>query len=237
MYKLKIDDPTSCVAVHTLAGVWGLLAVGLFVEEDQLETFTVSKGIFKGGNGYLLGIQLLAVVSLAAWSAVTSTLILLGIKYTIGLRVTEEEEKLGADQVEHEMDYKKVDRQNSSTAFRGLNQFLRRKIEPLRSPKIKNRQTSMEHISKAFTIKIEKEKESSSKDVAIESFASECSISSFSMAPGLRVSGHLRPVTEERRQRRRSSMMSAGLRSEYSDDLRSTNATPVLLLPSKSPNE
>lgn len=230
MYKLRIDDPTSCIAVHTLSGVWGLLAVGLFIEEDQLETFSVTKGVFKGGNGYLLGVQLLAVVVLAIWSAVTSALILFAIKYTIGLRVTEEEEKLGADRVEHEMDYKKVDNSNTDNAFRGLNQFLRNKIEPLRSPRMKPRNPSVHHISKSFTIKIDKDE--NGREMKVESFASESSSSYSQMPVRLSSSGHLRPFPEER-QRRRSSLSS--YRLEQSDDKRSLHdPTPVLFLP-KSP--
>jgi len=32
LQKLKIDDPVGCVPVHAFAGIWGLIAVGLFAE-------------------------------------------------------------------------------------------------------------------------------------------------------------------------------------------------------------
>lgn len=158
MIKLKIDDPTGCIAVHTLAGIWGLIAVGLFTEVDNLEKFSKINGVFKGGDGHLLGIQLLAVVALALWSAITSCILLLGIKLTIGLRVTEEEEKLGADRVEHEMDYSKTENSKQVSALRGLNMFLK-KIEPEKSPKV----TPLEPAprgrrNRAFAIRINEEK-------------------------------------------------------------------------------
>ncbi|MGN1184350.1 MAG: P-II family nitrogen regulator, partial [Oliverpabstia sp.] len=49
----------------------------------------------------LLGIQLLGFASVAAWTAVTITIVFLVIKATIGLRVTEEEEIVGLDSTEH----------------------------------------------------------------------------------------------------------------------------------------
>lgn len=32
LQKFKIDDPVGCVPVHAFAGIWGLVAVGLFAE-------------------------------------------------------------------------------------------------------------------------------------------------------------------------------------------------------------
>ncbi|XP_031559480.1 putative ammonium transporter 3 [Actinia tenebrosa] len=175
MLWLKIDDPTGCIAVHTLSGIWGMIAVGLFTEVDRLEKFSKIKGVFKGGNGYLLGIQLLAVVSLAVWSAITSGIILLGIKVIIGLRVTEEEEKLGADRVEHEMDYNKTENSKQASALRGLNMFLR-KIEPEKSPKV----TSMDPTprgrrNRAFAIRINEEK---NEESVVESIGRERELTS-----------------------------------------------------------
>ncbi|KAK3750845.1 hypothetical protein QZH41_007647 [Actinostola sp. cb2023] len=218
MFKLKFDDPTSCIAVHTLSGVWGLIAVGLFVEVDHLETFSVTNGIFKGGNGHLLGVQLLAVVVLAAWSAVTSALILLAIKLTIGLRVTEEEEKLGADQVEHEMDYKKVERPKQS-ALRGLNLFLQ-KIEPLRSPRVHKKRTESD-LSRSFAIKIKTD----DKDLVVESVGSDRERSS---SHSLQLSANLPPsltLIDERRQKQEKDEI---------EGTKKVDPAPVIFLP-KSP--
>ncbi|XP_013397764.1 putative ammonium transporter 3 [Lingula anatina] len=95
--KMKIDDPVGVVSVHGVCGVWGLLSVGLFVDQDNIQNLTYGrKGAFRGGGFYLLGVQTLAAVVIIVWSAVTSFLLL-----KVLLRVTEEEELLGADYVEH----------------------------------------------------------------------------------------------------------------------------------------
>ncbi len=58
-------------------------------------------GLFYGGGFRQLGIQLLGFVTVAAWTAVTITIAFIVIKKTIGLRVTEEEEIVGLDSMEH----------------------------------------------------------------------------------------------------------------------------------------
>ncbi|XP_071102710.1 putative ammonium transporter 3 [Haliotis cracherodii] len=99
---LHIDDPVGAVAVHGASGIWGLLAVGLFVEQEPIENLTGGlSGLFHGGGWYLLGIQTLSAVCEIAWSATTTFILLFIIKKTIGLRMDPEEEQLGADLVEH----------------------------------------------------------------------------------------------------------------------------------------
>ncbi len=49
----------------------------------------------------LLGLQLLGFISVAAWTAVTITIVFLAIRAVFGLRVTEEEEIVGLDAKEH----------------------------------------------------------------------------------------------------------------------------------------
>ncbi len=100
--RLKIDDPVGAVAVHGFGGAWGMLAVGLFVDIDPLEDMTAGRrGLFHGGGFYLLGVQTLAVVCIIAWSGLVSFILLYGIDKAMGLRMTEEEEILGADYCEH----------------------------------------------------------------------------------------------------------------------------------------
>ncbi|XP_060074735.1 putative ammonium transporter 3 [Ylistrum balloti] len=102
MDKMKIDDPVGAAGVHGAGGIWGMLAVGLFAQNDSLENTTQGRsGVFHGGGFYLIGIQLLSVVCLIVWSALTSLILLVIIKYTVGLRLSKEEERLGADFVEH----------------------------------------------------------------------------------------------------------------------------------------
>ncbi len=99
-YVLRVDDPVGAVAVHFMNGMWGTIAVGLFATTSAPgnDTFT---GLFYGGGFSLLGKQLLGMVCVLAWTAVTMTIFFLIIKATIGLRVTEEEEIVGLDSCEH----------------------------------------------------------------------------------------------------------------------------------------
>ena len=100
--KLHIDDPVGAVAVHFLNGIWGTLAVGLLATgttPDYPEGMLT--GLFYGGGFELLGLQLLGVLSVCAWTAVTITLAFLLIKAIFGLRVSREEEIAGLDIMEH----------------------------------------------------------------------------------------------------------------------------------------
>ena len=102
-YKLHVDDPVGAVAVHCLNGIWGTIAVGLFATSSSpaFETAGMREGLFYGGGFTQLGLQLIGVLSVAAWTAITITIAFLVIKATIGLRVTEEEEIIGLDSTEH----------------------------------------------------------------------------------------------------------------------------------------
>ena len=99
-YKLHVDDPVGAVAVHMMNGIWGTIAVGLFATTSVPGNDSVV-GLFYGGGFKQLGIQLLGFVTVASWTAVTITIAFLVIKKTIGLRVTEEEEIVGLDSMEH----------------------------------------------------------------------------------------------------------------------------------------
>ena len=99
-YVLRIDDPVGAVAVHCLNGIWGTIAVGLFATTSAPENDTLV-GLFYGGGFDLLGKQLLGILSVGAWTAVTITIAFLIIKATVGIRVSEEEEIVGLDSTEH----------------------------------------------------------------------------------------------------------------------------------------
>ena len=98
-YKLHIDDPVGAVAVHMFNGIWGTIAVGLFATTTAPGSEFC--GLFYGGGFKLLGLQLLGVLSVGAWTAVTITITFFIIKATVGLRVSEEEEITGLDATEH----------------------------------------------------------------------------------------------------------------------------------------
>lgn len=98
--KLKIDDPVGAISVHGVCGAWGTLAVGFFAQES----FGGVNGLFFGGGIDLFLVQLLGVVAVFIWSFGLSAALFLALKHTIGIRVTEEEEILGLDLVEHGAD-------------------------------------------------------------------------------------------------------------------------------------
>ena len=94
-----------CVPTHGVAGIWGLLSVAFFAEKDILENrFSNEFGIFKGGRWSFLGVQLLTVVAVSAWAALTTFLELLLVNRLLGLRLSVEDELMGADKVEHGID-------------------------------------------------------------------------------------------------------------------------------------
>ena len=113
-YVLRIDDPVGAVAVHCLNGIWGTIAVGLFAT-DTAPAFArgygdgvnfganqiAGEGLFYGGGFHQLGLQLEGMLATAAWTAVTITIAYMIIKAIFGLRVTEEEEIVGLDAMEH----------------------------------------------------------------------------------------------------------------------------------------
>ena len=99
-YKLRIDDPVGAVAVHMFNGIWGTIAVGLFATTSAPGNADFT-GLFYGGGFELLGKQLLGVLTVGAWTAVTITIAFLIIKALVGLRVSEEEEIVGLDLMEH----------------------------------------------------------------------------------------------------------------------------------------
>lgn len=90
--KFKIDDPVGAFAAHGCCGAGGTLLVGLFAKDG---------GLFYGGGLKLLGVELLGVVAVAAWTTVTMIIIFWVIKHTIGLRVSAKEELSGLDLPEH----------------------------------------------------------------------------------------------------------------------------------------
>ena len=106
-YKLRIDDPVGAVAVHCLNGIWGTIAVGLFATNTAPEYSIANAsgeelvGLFYGGGFELLGLQLLGFISVAAWAAITITIVFFVIKAIVGLRASEEEEIIGLDATEH----------------------------------------------------------------------------------------------------------------------------------------
>lgn len=106
-HVLHIDDPVGAVAVHCMNGVWGTIAVGLFAT-DSAPGYSIANasgetitGLFYGGGFELLGLQVLGILTVGVWTAITITITFFVIKAIIGLRVTREEETIGLDATEH----------------------------------------------------------------------------------------------------------------------------------------
>jgi Amt family ammonium transporter len=80
--KLKIDDVVGAVSVHLVCGIWGTLAV----------PFT--------NDGASFGTQITGIVAMGAFTIVASSIVWLALKFTVGIRLSEEEEANGADATE-----------------------------------------------------------------------------------------------------------------------------------------
>ena len=80
--KFKIDDVVGALSVHLVGGIWGTLAVPISNSETSFLA------------------QLIGVAAIGAFVVIASTIVWLLIKFTIGLRVSEEEEHQGCDQAE-----------------------------------------------------------------------------------------------------------------------------------------
>ena len=113
---VKIDDPVGAISVHGVCGMMGTLLTGLLA---------VDGGLFYGGGPKFFLTQCLGVVSVAAWVAVTMTIVFTVLKHTIGLRVTAQEELDGLDIHEHGLPtaYADFSQTTSMTAVAGENAY------------------------------------------------------------------------------------------------------------------
>jgi Amt family ammonium transporter len=81
--KIRVDDPVGAISVHGVCGAWGTLATGLFAADVAI------------------GVQLVGIAAAFLWAFPVSMAVFLSIKYTVGLRVSAEEEMEGLDITEH----------------------------------------------------------------------------------------------------------------------------------------
>lgn len=104
--KLKVDDPVGAISVHAVNGIWGTIAVGLFAQASFGEANGVAAvdGLFYGGGVAQLGKQLLGIASVVAWVAVAAFILFFVLKKTIGIRVSEEDQRVGLDISEHNLE-------------------------------------------------------------------------------------------------------------------------------------
>jgi Amt family ammonium transporter len=95
---LRYDDTLDVFAIHGLAGFTGGLMTGLFATNEVNPN--IKGGAFYG-NGAQFTHQVVSFVVAAAYSMVGTYVILMVLKYTIGLRVSEEKEIAGVDMSYH----------------------------------------------------------------------------------------------------------------------------------------
>lgn len=98
--KRRIDDPVGATSVHLGCGIFGTLCVGVFAQEG-VTTLSTTNGLLYGGGFRLLGVQLLGTLAIGAFTFVSSGLVWLALKKTLGIRVSREEEIQGLDIGEH----------------------------------------------------------------------------------------------------------------------------------------
>jgi Amt family ammonium transporter len=96
--RTGLDDTLDVFACHGMGGVFGALATGFFAQ--KFINPGGADGLFYGNPKQAL-IQLAAVAATAIWGFVISVILLKIIDWTMGLRVTPEEEEIGLDLSQH----------------------------------------------------------------------------------------------------------------------------------------
>lgn len=97
--KFGYDDSLDAFGVHGVGGVLGTFGVGLFAE--KLINPSGADGLFFG-NPHQLLVQVISIAVVAVYSFTVTFLVLKLINWTIGLRVSDEEESIGLDISQHE---------------------------------------------------------------------------------------------------------------------------------------
>lgn len=97
--KFKYDDSLDCFGVHGIGGIVGALLTGVFATSAVTGDPKIA-GLIDGNPGQVLT-QLEGVLVSIVWCAVVTFIILMLLKVTIGLRVSEEIEREGLDHALH----------------------------------------------------------------------------------------------------------------------------------------
>jgi len=98
-FRFGFDDSLDVVGVHLVGGLAGTLLIGFFGTKSV--NSLGADGLFYGGDASQLGKQAVAALSVMVYSFVITLVIGALIKYTIGFRISEEDEVTGIDEVEH----------------------------------------------------------------------------------------------------------------------------------------
>lgn len=97
--RLRFDDSLDAFGVHGVGGILGTIGAGLFAEKAI--NAAGADGLFFG-NPHQLLVQLMSIALVAVFSFAVSFVLLKVIDWTIGLKVSEEEELMGLDLSQHE---------------------------------------------------------------------------------------------------------------------------------------
>ncbi|WP_304944391.1 ammonium transporter [Vallitalea guaymasensis] len=90
--KLKIDDPVGAISVHGVCGTFGTLAIGIF---------STNGGLLYGGGLKVLSSQLIGVMVCGITAITLAFVTFWLIRFFVGLRVREQTEINGLDNIEH----------------------------------------------------------------------------------------------------------------------------------------
>ena len=96
--KFGYDDSLDAFGVHGVGGMWGAIATGLWATKSINPNG--ANGLFYGNAGQL-SIQLKATLATAIYSFAVSWILLKVIDALIGLRVSEQSERIGLDLTQH----------------------------------------------------------------------------------------------------------------------------------------
>jgi len=96
--KFGYDDSLDAFGVHGIGGIWGALATGLWA--TKAVNPAGNNGLFYGNPGLFL-VQLKAVVVTIVYSFIVSFVLLKIVDALVGLRVSEDEERIGLDLTQH----------------------------------------------------------------------------------------------------------------------------------------
>ncbi|MEE8386268.1 MAG: ammonium transporter, partial [Dehalococcoidia bacterium] len=94
--KMRLDDSLDVWGVHGMGGTWGAFATGIFA----VASVGGASGLIDGNAGQLAR-QLTGIGAVWGYSFVLTLVILKVLDVVMGLRVSEEEERLGLDASQH----------------------------------------------------------------------------------------------------------------------------------------
>jgi len=97
-YRFGYDDSLDVVGVHLVGGLVGTFGIGLIATAAAPAGVD---GLFYGGGVDQLWRQAVGAGAVLAYSAVATAILALIVKFTVGLRLSEEDESTGPDEAEH----------------------------------------------------------------------------------------------------------------------------------------